>query len=745
MRIRQGGADASYKEVSVINPSRGLNLLISDILVNDKEATNGSKNIEFAEGGVARKRPGTRTVGTGLVNTARGLGKHISELSSYPITADGGTLKRYLGGSWSALAGAVTVDASADISFTSLADKTYAWDGINGGVVWDGTTLTRPGTMPRASFSVTYKGWHVATGVSGQPFRLYFAPSKEPSRFTDSIVPVGDAIGLNDAANVPGATVFAGAAAPKAIDINRNDGEKVTGLGFFQDVLIVFKESSIYQLYFNETGGFVVERISSSYGCVSHASIASVENDCYFLSENGVYVLGNEPNYYASIRTNELSSRIKPLLQQVAPTNWKKCSAVYYDDRYWLTVPIGGTQMNTLIVYDRRFYAWMVWDGIYANDMLVFKDDQGGRHFYFTDDRTASMKEFTWGVYNDDGAAINAVFRTRAFEGKQIDHEKFWYVLHPIFRDATGEVKVGYITEHGSEGRTVSINNSILGGIGMDGVGLGTFGYSLLDTFTDTEFNVAPFTITEYNLVTNPSFEVSTAGWSSIRATIATTSSTAIQGSQSLQCTVTSVAGNSAATYSFSGFTVGKTYTVSAYVKANLNDLEYIYCGELNNMYAEITTASGGWQRISATGTCTSASGTIEFGVAASTVAVNDIYYVDGVMIQQSAGVGVYFDGSTAPTSDASASVMYAWDGTAGLSTSRRLAAYTGAMTSLNNTTTITDSSNLVYELPIALNTRTCKIEFSNNNVNETFTLLGWKMLYQEKDGRRQDGQFVIR
>jgi hypothetical protein len=212
-----------------------------------------------------------------------------------------------------------------------------------------------------------------------------------------------------------------------------------------------------------------------------------------------------------------------------------------------------------------------------------------------------------------------------------------------------------------------------------------------------------------------------------------------------LACTVTSVAGNSAATYSFSGFTVGKTYTVSAYVKANLNDLEYIYCGELNNMYAEITTASGGWQRISATGTCTSASGTIEFGVAASTVAVNDIYYVDGVMIQQSAGVGVYFDGSTAPTSDASASVMYAWDGTAGLSTSRRLAAYTGAMTSLNNTTTITDSSNLVYELPIALNTRTCKIEFSNNNVNETFTLLGWKMLYQEKDGRRQDGQFVIR
>lgn len=556
-RIRQGTSDVPYKEISVLNPSRGLNLLVSDILVNDKEATNGSKNIEYAEGGVARKRPGYQSVGTGLVNPTKGIGRHISETSSYPITSDGGTLKRYISGTWTALTGAVTVDTQADISFTSLAEKTYAWDGTNGGVVWDGTTLTRPGTMPRAKFSVTYKGWHVASGVDGQPYRVYMAPSAEPSRFTDAIVPTDpDDVALNDAANVPGATIFAGAAGPRAIDINRNDGEEITGLGFFQDVLIVFKEQSIYQLYFNESNGFVVERISSSYGCVAHGSIASVENDCYFLSENGVYVLGNEPNYYASIRTNELSSRVKPLLQQIPASQRKKCSAIYFDDRYWLTAPVGTDNVNLLIVYDRRFYAWMIWDNIYANDMLIFRDDDGARHFYFTDDQAPNLNEFTWGVYNDNGESINAVFRTRAFEGKAIDREKFWYVLHPIFRDATGEVAISYITENGSEGRSVSINNAILGGMGLDNVGLGTFGWSVVDTFTDSDF-----------------------------------------------------------------------------------------------------------------------------------------------------GIG----------------------GTGG------------------DTSTITDSSNLVYEIPILLDSRTCKVEFANNRVNETFVLLGWKMLLQEKDIARMDGAFVYR
>lgn len=494
-QIRQGGGgSAPYQEIRTINPSRGLNLLIADILANDKEATGGTKNIEYVEGGAARKRMGYEAVEGTLTASPKGLAPYISESANYVITSDAGVLKKYQGGAYSALAGAITLDATANITMTALFQKTYAWDGVNGGVVWDGASVTRPGTMPKAKFSVIYKGYHVASGVDGQPFRLYFAPSKEPSRFTRSTAAVDpNDVSLNDATNVPGATVFSGDDTPRAIDINRNDGQKVTGIGFFQDSLIVFKESSIYQLYFNESNGFVVERISSSYGAICHGAIASVENDCYFLTEKGVYVLGNEPNFYAAIRTNELSSRIKNLLQRINPQHYAKCRAYYTDDRYFLSVPLdSNTECNAMIVYDRRFYAWAFWDNIRANDMLVFKDRDvdGKTHFYFTEYGSPNMCEFTPGAYNDKGEAIEAVYITRAFEGKALDREKYWYSLRPIFRLTTGSVQISFITENGSLGRPASVAPVLTGGLGVDQVGGLLFGTSQQDTYTDGDLGL---------------------------------------------------------------------------------------------------------------------------------------------------------------------------------------------------------------------------------------------------------------
>jgi hypothetical protein len=494
-RIRQGGADAPYKEIRVINPARGLNLLIADILANDKEATQGSKNIEYVEGGAARKRMGYTLVGDGapLATAPRGLGSFISEADNYPITCDGDTLKKLSGGSWSALSG-VTLDATANISMTSMFEKTYAWDGVSGGVVFNGTTVTRPGTMPKAKFSVVYKGFHVASGVDGQPFRLYFSALTNTSVFTNNTVPGAGDVGVNDATQVPGATVFSGTdTTVQAVDINKSDGQSVVGLGFFQDVLIVFKENSIYQLYFNETGGFVVERISSSYGAVCHGAIASVENDCYFLTDKGVYVLGNEPNYYASIRTNELSSRVKTLLQRINPSQYERCRGYYTDDRYFLSVPLDTSETcNAMIVYDRRFYAWAYWTNVSANDMLVFKDKDGdgAKHFYFADYDSANVQEFIPGTYSDNGVGIDAVFITRAFEGKVVDREKYWYVLRPIFRLTTGAVQVSYITENGTEGQPVSINPAAVGGLGVDQFGALLLGTSQQDTYTDSDLGL---------------------------------------------------------------------------------------------------------------------------------------------------------------------------------------------------------------------------------------------------------------
>ena len=56
-----------------------------------------------------------------------------------------------------------------------------------------------------------------------------------------------------------------------------------------------------------------------------------------------------------------------------------------------------------------------------------------------------------------------------------------------------------------------------------------------------------------------------------------------------------------------------------------------------------------------------------------------------------------------------------------------------------------TEASSSVFEVPVLLWARTCKIEFVNDKINESFYILGWKLYYQEKDFQRIDGDVVYR
>ena len=490
-KIRHGQPDIPYEEIRTVNPSRGLNQLVADILVDNKDASDLS-DIEFAEGGVAQKRPGYISIGSGITAAANGMGVYKNATVSTLMIADSGQIKQYNGTAWVALPGAITIDAAASVHMTSVDKKMYVWDGISGGTVWDGSTYARPGTMPKGKFSIIYKDYHIVSGVEGQENRIYISGVKEPSRFTRLSPPTDTTkIDLSKVAEVPGATVFTGDQSPNAIDINRYDGDKVTGFGFFQDALIIFKENSIFQMSFNDSNIPVIQRVTDAYGCVAHGSIATVENDTYFLSRNGVYVLGNEPNYYASIRTNELSSRIKITMETITAELYERCRSIYWDNRYMLSVPTGIAGNDLLIVYDKRFYAWSLWRNINASALAVYIDEKNRRQLVFTDSTKPTLNQFTWGIYNDNGEPINAWWTSRAFHGKKVDLEKYWKEIRPIFRQITGTVNIDFFDENGSFGKTFSIDAAVVGGLGYDQFAATEFGMALADTYTLADLGFA--------------------------------------------------------------------------------------------------------------------------------------------------------------------------------------------------------------------------------------------------------------
>ncbi len=457
-------------EVRVLNPGKGLNIFSSPQLIDDHEASD-LLNIAFTQSGCPTKAYGFTSIGTGLTAAPKGLGALYTTSTRQLLTVDNGVLKYLNGNAWTSISG-TTFTAGSEVNFVQCRSSIYIWNGAEAASVYDGSTLSRPTTTISGAFAIFYSGYQIASGVASQPNRVYISSPNDASDFTDA---------ADTSTTHPGATVFAGTDS-NYIDINAGDGDKVTGLSKFQNVLVIFKERSTFQLTFDSSGNPSVTQITAARGAVSHKSIDTVDNDVFFLSRDGFYVLGNEPNYYSAIRTNELSVRVKPIIDTITENNLSKCSAVFYQNKYYASIPTGGTSTNNkTLVYDKRYLAWSVLNHITANSWIDYIDSSNIRHFYFADDTTAFIYEINTG-YNSNGTAINSYWTSKSFDAGKYDIYKRWVDITLLFRQVVGTVTITIYTDSdstaavtvnlasttdttGSLGRAL-MGNQIMGGSG---------------------------------------------------------------------------------------------------------------------------------------------------------------------------------------------------------------------------------------------------------------------------------------
>jgi hypothetical protein len=184
-------------------------------------------------------------------------------------------------------------------------------------------------------------------------------------------------------------------------------------------------------------------------------------------------------------------------------------------------------------------------------------------------------------------------------------------------------------------------------------------------------FNFSSTPMIRTNLVTNPSFEVNTVGWEALtNTTIAQFSSDYFvgdptQAEASLQVQA-STAGSSIGFVTSSirriSGTGGLPYTVTAYIKVPTGQpavglkIGFRFYSATGTLISETVsfvtnqiTSTQNWVRISNVAT-TAPSGTSKIGVviySSSNMILNQYYLVDAVMVEQSAVLRDYFDGST--------------------------------------------------------------------------------------------------
>jgi len=199
---------------------------------------------------------------------------------------------------------------------------------------------------------------------------------------------------------------------------------------------------------------------------------------------------------------------------------------------------------------------------------------------------------------------------------------------------------------------------------------------------------------TRANLLTNPSFETNTTGWSTVNGeTLSSSATQAWTGTKSQKVVYDGTAraadqtGTSVASYGFTNLT---QYTFSAYVWVPTGQpaVKIKFGGPNYNVTGTTSTTHDQWERLSVTTTATGTNAAWLYILNAATSVANGIgFYVDGAMLEMASAPSTYFDGSTA----ASGAYTYAWTGTANASTSNE--SVSGRINNVTNPSCETDTT----------------------------------------------------
>jgi hypothetical protein len=203
------------------------------------------------------------------------------------------------------------------------------------------------GTAPPCAFLASWRNRLCYAGDPDNPSRLYISNYEEPQQ-----VPP---ITLLDAIESAGGF----------LDIDPADGDKISGLAAFGDILVIFKHHSVHALQGTSFQNFRRVRLTDALGCASHWSIAAVASTLIWYT--GEDVIAWSQGGPMTVISNPVRNRVRGL-----DTNSKaQVAGIVHDMKYLLAYQAGGMLHvpewvpvnDEVLVYDLRTEGWSVFKG----------------------------------------------------------------------------------------------------------------------------------------------------------------------------------------------------------------------------------------------------------------------------------------------------------------------------------------------------------------------------------------------
>jgi hypothetical protein len=157
---------------------------------------------------------------------------------------------------------------------------------------------------------------------------------------------------------------------------------------FAEDNLLVFNRNSIHLVQnTNNLAAASTKLLTDEVGCVARDSIVQVGNRIIFLSDNGIYGTDFLDEYNLRGTETPLSEPINPVIDRINRSAWDKSVAVYFDNRYYIAVPLDGSQRNNaLLVYNFLNQQWESVDTVGSDnwdiEALIVSGDREERGLY---------------------------------------------------------------------------------------------------------------------------------------------------------------------------------------------------------------------------------------------------------------------------------------------------------------------------------------------------------------------------
>ena len=378
-------------------------------------------NIDFDRSGSFLKRNGYSRLNSSAFNSgAVWTSLHWYEASTdFLIGTCGNKLAKMdaLDGTWDDITGSLTITAGQDNQFrwTTFAGTALGTNGVDVPIQWagsgNGAAMAVPTGLTTAKYIEIYNSYvflaNVTVSGTLHTTRVYWSNINSITGWTST--------DFND--------------------VQKNDGQDITGLKRLGQKLVIFKDRSIYQAVF--TGDtdipFVFEQTPSTVGCVAGGSIQEVENGLVFESQDGYYYFDGNTSY-------KLSDRVTTTLETFNQNRYQYTVSCYQKtkNRYWSAQTVSGsTTHNQCMIWDSFNNAWSVYEGHNPNCFAIVYTS-GQERVYFGDYAGYVYRADTGTNDNPLGVetAIEAYYYTKWFDyddlvnQKQTPHVKVYFQIN---------------------------------------------------------------------------------------------------------------------------------------------------------------------------------------------------------------------------------------------------------------------------------------------------------------------------